>query len=263
MCLGVSARPVLFSAFRLQVVILAVTQHPLYLRIAVLMTLVTDMTGADEALLPVLVAEGKHSLERPVCLRRIFPLLGHVMEVLIHFKVDSGCFLEQILYLKVVVRMMPGQLVRCLGGVLVWSVIASVRCHEAHVVIHRNGVIIVDKLQTLADIFGRYAVVVPVQYKYQMSVDNSAANVAAAFLAKHQRTGDRLALAKAIALTNTITLVQNANNGLIPTTWENRRNVAAPMSFWLNCSVSSTLILLRMSDAIDHTHLTAGLHLKE
>ena len=101
------------------------------------------------------------------------------------------------------------------------------------------------------------------QYKYQMSVDNSAANVAAAFLAKHQRTGDRLALAKAIALTNTITLVQNANNGLIPTTWENRRNVAAPMSFWLNCSVSSTLILLRMSDAIDHTHLTAGLHLKE
>ncbi len=101
------------------------------------------------------------------------------------------------------------------------------------------------------------------QYKYQMSVDNSAANVAAAFLAKYQRTGDLLALAKAIALTNTITLVQNPCNGLIPTTWESRRDVAAPMSFWLNCSVSSTIILLRMSDVIDHTHAADGLHLKE
>ena len=100
------------------------------------------------------------------------------------------------------------------------------------------------------------------QYKYQMSVDNSSANVATAFLTKYQRTGDKLALAKAIALTNTITLVQNPCNGLIPTTWENRRNVSAAMSLWLNCTVSSITILLRMSDVIDHTHV-ADIHLKE
>ena len=88
------------------------------------------------------------------------------------------------------------------------------------------------------------------QYRYQMSVDNSACNVAGGFLAKYERTGDQLALAKAIALTNTITIVQNVCTGQIPTTWEQRTNVDAGLSFWLNCTVSSINMLLRMDEAM-------------
>ena len=88
------------------------------------------------------------------------------------------------------------------------------------------------------------------QYKYQMSVDNSACNVAGGFLAKYERTGDQLSLAKAIALTNTITVVQNVCTGQIPTTWEQRTNVDANLSFWLNCTVSSINMLLRMDEAL-------------
>ncbi|MBP3773862.1 MAG: hypothetical protein ILA34_00755 [Bacteroidaceae bacterium] len=88
------------------------------------------------------------------------------------------------------------------------------------------------------------------QYKYQMSVDNSACNVAGGFLAKYERTGDLLSLAKAIALTNSITAVQNVCTGQIPTTWEQRTNVDAALSFWINCQVSSINMLLRMDEAL-------------
>lgn len=88
------------------------------------------------------------------------------------------------------------------------------------------------------------------QYRYQMSVDNSACNVAGGFLAKYERTGDMLALAKAVALTNSITVVQNVCTGQIPTTWEQRTNVDAGLSFWLNCTVSSINMLLRMDEAL-------------
>ena len=88
------------------------------------------------------------------------------------------------------------------------------------------------------------------QYRYQMSVDNSACNVAGGFLAKYERCGDQLALAKAIALTNSITLVQNANTGQIPTTWVHYTDVNKGASFWLNCTVSSINMLLRMDEAL-------------
>ena len=88
------------------------------------------------------------------------------------------------------------------------------------------------------------------QYKYQMSVDNSACNVAAGFLSKYERMGDQLALAKALALTNSLTIVQNVCTGQIPTTWEQRTNVDASLSFWLNCQLSSVNQLLRMDEAL-------------
>lgn len=88
------------------------------------------------------------------------------------------------------------------------------------------------------------------QYKYQMSVDASAANVAGGFLSKYLRTGDPLALAKALALTNTVTIMQDACTGQIPTIWGVRRNVNTPSEMWINCSVSATMLLLRMDKAI-------------
>ena len=87
------------------------------------------------------------------------------------------------------------------------------------------------------------------QYKYQMSVDASAANVAGAFLSLYQRTGNRLALAKAMALTATVVNMQDACTGLIPTIWGYRRNVNATSEMWANCNVCSTFLLLRMDQA--------------
>ena len=81
------------------------------------------------------------------------------------------------------------------------------------------------------------------------SPDASAANVAGAFLSLYQRTGNRLALAKAMALTATVVNMQDACTGLIPTIWGYRRNVNATSEMWANCNVCSTFLLLRMDQA--------------
>ena len=87
------------------------------------------------------------------------------------------------------------------------------------------------------------------QYHYEMPVDNSACNVANAWLDWFDVTGDRLAFEKAKALIDSITLMQNQNNGQLPTTWEWRpaykdRN----RTYWINCSFSSIRTLLRMAE---------------
>ncbi len=95
----------------------------------------------------------------------------------------------------------------------------------------------------------RYAPAVHEQYKYEMPVDNSACNVANAWLDTYKVTGDLLCLAKAKALIDNVTRMQNPLNGFTPTTWEWRdarkdRN----RTFWVNCAFSSLDILLRASE---------------
>ncbi|MBQ1636356.1 MAG: hypothetical protein II102_07135, partial [Bacteroidales bacterium] len=68
----------------------------------------------------------------------------------------------------------------------------------------------------------------------------------------YQVTGDLLALAKAKAMIDNITRMQNAVNGKIPTTFEWRdaredRN----RTFWVNCSLSSIQMLLRADSLKD------------
>ena len=58
------------------------------------------------------------------------------------------------------------------------------------------------------------------QYHYEMPVDNSACNVANAWLDYYEVTGDLLSLAKAKAMGDQMTIQQNAVNGMLPTTWE-------------------------------------------
>ena len=94
--------------------------------------------------------------------------------------------------------------------------------------------------------YKRYAPSVHEQYKYEMPVDNSACNVANALIDYYHATGDLLSLAKAKALIDNITRMQNPLNGCLPTTWEWRdarrdRN----RTFWVNCSLSSIQMLLR------------------
>ncbi len=93
------------------------------------------------------------------------------------------------------------------------------------------------------------------QYKYEMPVDNSACNVANAWLDIYEDSGDLLCLAKAKALIDNITIQQNAVNGQIPTTWEWRETGKdRKRTYWVNCTFSSVSILMRfaaMQDDID------------
>jgi maltose/maltodextrin transport system substrate-binding protein len=87
------------------------------------------------------------------------------------------------------------------------------------------------------------------QYKYQTPVDASAHNVAMAFLDLYDQTGDKLAFAKAKALIDNMTIVQNPCNGMIPTLWDFRSlKREKNRTFWTNCSWSSVTALLRMSE---------------
>ena len=97
----------------------------------------------------------------------------------------------------------------------------------------------------------RYAPCVHEQYHYEMPVDNSACNVANAWLDLYEVTGDRLALAKAKAMIDNITRMQNPLNGCIPTTWEWRdARKDRKRTWWVNCTFGSLQILLR-ADAMD------------
>ena len=86
------------------------------------------------------------------------------------------------------------------------------------------------------------------QYQYRVPVDNSSCNVANAFLDLYLKTGDQLAFAKAKALIDNLTVVQNPVNGQILTTWDYRVRAKDDVrAFWINCSVSSIEILLRFN----------------
>ena len=65
-----------------------------------------------------------------------------------------------------------------------------------------------------------------------------------AWLSLYQRTGDELSLAKAKALIDHITILQNANTGMIPTFW---RNFFSGED-WINCTLLSIQTLLRMEE---------------
>ena len=85
------------------------------------------------------------------------------------------------------------------------------------------------------------------RYKYQKPVDNSACNVADAMLSLYEATGEEIYLAKGKALIDNITVVQNAVNGQIPTTWDFRPTKSdRNRTYWINCSYSSISSLLRL-----------------
>ena len=87
------------------------------------------------------------------------------------------------------------------------------------------------------------------QHRYQTPVDNSSCNVANAYLDLYEATGDELAFAKAKALVDALTVAQQVTNGLIPTTLDYRNpQKDKGRTFWLNCSVASIKIFLRMAE---------------
>jgi len=89
------------------------------------------------------------------------------------------------------------------------------------------------------------------QLHYQTPVDNSSCNVANAYLDLYEATGDKLAFAKAKALIDELTVCQFPTNGMTPTTLDYRNpQKDKGRTFWLNCSVATIEIWLRMADII-------------
>lgn len=82
------------------------------------------------------------------------------------------------------------------------------------------------------------------QYKWYVPIDASTSNIANDFLALYEATGEELYLAKAKALANQLTVMQE-ENGKIPTHWmetEQARN-----DLWFNCLFGTCRILATMS----------------
>lgn len=85
------------------------------------------------------------------------------------------------------------------------------------------------------------------QYKYRVPIDDSACNVANAWLSLYEKTGDELAFTKAKALIDNITIMQNINTGMIPTFWRS----FLQGTDWINCTYTSIQTLLRMDKLIN------------
>lgn len=85
------------------------------------------------------------------------------------------------------------------------------------------------------------------QYFYEVPVDASSAGMAESYMLLYERTGDKLSLAKATALLDATTVMQNACNGQIPTTWEfNSHQWNYHRTFWINCTYYSATQLLKL-----------------
>lgn len=89
------------------------------------------------------------------------------------------------------------------------------------------------------------------QYNWYVPVDSSSAIIAMAFLSMGKATGDELYFAKAKALMNTITRVQDKKSGRIPTEWmtpEYLNNIGAGQEFWINCMLYTATVLTDFAD---------------
>ncbi len=86
------------------------------------------------------------------------------------------------------------------------------------------------------------------QYKYEMGTVSSAGNVANAMLDYYLLTGDLLYYAKAKALIDRITALQDLRTGWIPSVYRKTRSPYQTdmMYEWINCTYSALMSLLRM-----------------
>lgn len=102
----------------------------------------------------------------------------------------------------------------------------------------------------MPDSFGIRPEVVPnvhEQYKYEMGTVSSAGNVANAMLDYYLLTGDKLFYAKAKAILDRITALEDLRSGRIPTTYKTRSVYKTDRMYdWINCTYSAIQSLLRM-----------------
>ena len=88
------------------------------------------------------------------------------------------------------------------------------------------------------------------QHKYRVPVDDSAGNLATGWLALYKATGDKLYFAKAKALMDNLTVVQDVRTGRIPTVWKEKYEIDPSREIWLNCMLDDILALFLFSNFV-------------
>ena len=88
------------------------------------------------------------------------------------------------------------------------------------------------------------------QHRYRVPVDDSACNLAAGWLALYQATGDKLYFAKAKAMMDNLSVVQDVRTGRIPTVWKEKFEIDPSLEIWLNCMLDDILALFLFSNFV-------------
>ena len=86
------------------------------------------------------------------------------------------------------------------------------------------------------------------QYAWYVPIDSSTAGIMSSFLNMHRLTGEELYLEKAKALANSITRMQNTENGLIPTHWRTRDCRETGGELWVNCLIGTANRLFEIAE---------------
>lgn len=90
------------------------------------------------------------------------------------------------------------------------------------------------------------------QYQYRTPIDGSAASMALAYMAYYKATGDKLAYAKAKALTDACVIAITPNTGRCNTHWEVRTDpLVDERLIWVNCTVRVMMAWEEMSELMD------------
>ena len=89
------------------------------------------------------------------------------------------------------------------------------------------------------------------QYAWYVPIDSSTAGIMSSFLNMHRLTGEELYLEKAKALANSITRMQNTENGMIPTHWRFKDCKETGGELWINCLIGTTNRLFSIAEYID------------
>jgi len=93
------------------------------------------------------------------------------------------------------------------------------------------------------------------QYHWHMPIDASTANILLAFLAFYNAGCGELYLAKARALADQITRMQQKESGRIPTEWKTATCIEDGGNFWMNCHFASASALAEFADYLDEHNL--------
>ncbi len=89
------------------------------------------------------------------------------------------------------------------------------------------------------------------QYAWYVPIDSSTASIMSTFINMHKLTKDPLYLEKAKVLGDSITRMQNKENGLIPTHWKTKDCIETGGDLWVNCIISTANRLFDFAEYLD------------
>ncbi len=89
------------------------------------------------------------------------------------------------------------------------------------------------------------------QYLCYAPIDSSTATIVRGFANMYRLTGDRLYLEKAMALTDSITRMQDAETGQIPTFFMGENCAYGRFNYWINCQIETTKVLREMAELVE------------